>query len=79
MRQFVEKCWNRPNLAFDDLLGPNLWPDLKKNSDNFVMLFYVLSNAAYCVSLRGPRAKLEEAINDPHQVVENLEAQHAAA
>ena len=26
MRQFVEKCWNRPNLTFGDLWWPDLWP-----------------------------------------------------
>ena len=30
MRQFVEKCWNRPNLTFADLWWPDLSPDQKK-------------------------------------------------
>ena len=29
------------------------------------MMFYFLPNAAYCVSLRGPGAELEGAINSP--------------
>ena len=45
------------------------------------MIFDVLSNAAYCVSLRCPGAELEEEITttDPHQVVENVEANQGAA
>ena len=45
------------------------------------MLFDAPSNAAYCVSLRGPGAELEGALKSPsdppypHQVVEILEAQ----
>ena len=47
---------------------------------SFVMIFDVLSNAAYCVSLRGPGAEIEGGglNNNPQQVVENLEAQQGA-
>ena len=56
MRQFVEECWNRPNLTFGDLWWPDLWPDLKNDWSSFVMIFDALSNAVYRVSLRGPGA-----------------------
>ena len=43
------------------------------------MIFDVLSNAAYPVSLRGPGAELEGVSTPPPQVVvENLEAQQGA-
>ena len=81
MRQFVEKCWNRPNLTFGDLWWPDLWPDLKNDRSSFVMIFDALSNAAYRVSLRGPGAEIEGGVLNnppPQQVVENLEAQQGA-
>ena len=28
---FSKKCWNRPNLIFDDLWWSDLWPDLKND------------------------------------------------
>ena len=59
MDQFVEKCLNRPNLTFGDLWWPDLWPDLKHDRSSFVMIFDVLSNAAYRVSLHGPGAEIE--------------------
>ena len=62
---YGKKCWNRPNLTFDDLWLPGLWPDLKKVRSSFVTIFDALSNAAYRVSLRGPGAELEGAITDP--------------
>ena len=50
-----------------------------------VMIFYAFSNAADRVSLSGPRAELELdggaggcLQQQPHQVVENLEAQQGA-
>ena len=44
------------------------------------MIIDALSNAAYCVSLRGPGAEIEGGVlNDPpQQVVENLEARQGA-
>ena len=43
------------------------------------MMFYALSIAAYCVSLRGSVAELEGELSmTPYQVVENLEAQQGA-
>ena len=64
MRQFVEKCWNEPNLTFGDLWWPDLWPDLK-NDSSFFMIFDALSSAAYRVSLRGPEAEIEGGLNIP--------------
>ena len=68
MRQFVEKCWNRPNLTFDDLWWPDLWLHLKidRSTSSFVVLFDALSNAAYRLSLRGPpEPELEGVLNNP--------------
>ena len=31
--------WNRLNLTFGDLWWPDLWPDLKNDRSNFVMIF----------------------------------------
>ena len=44
------------------------------------MIFGTLSNAAYCVSLRGPGAKLERGSQEPppHQVVESPGAHQGA-
>ena len=44
----------------------------------FVMICDALSNAAYYVSLRVSGAELERVLKNPHQVVENLEAQQGA-
>ena len=65
MCQFVEKCWNRRNLTFDDLWWPDPWPDLKNDRCGFVMIFSALSNAAYLVSLRGPGAEIEGVSQEP--------------
>ena len=40
MCQFVEKCWNRPNLTLGDLWWPYFWPDLKNDQSSFVMIFW---------------------------------------
>ena len=67
MRQFVEKCWNKPNLNFDDLW----WPDLKMNDQSsfVIIFFYALSNAAYRVSLRGSGAELDGVLPPPSRRV----------
>ena len=65
MRQFVEKCWNRPNLTFGDLWWPDLWPDLKNDRRSFFMFFDALSNAVYRVSLHGPWAELDGGVQTP--------------
>ena len=52
MRQFVEKCWNRPNLNFGDLRWPDLWPDLKVARCLSVIIFDALLIAAHRVSIR---------------------------
>ena len=59
MRQFVEKCWNRPNLTFGDLWWADLWPDLKNDRSSFFVNFDALSNAVCRVSLHGPWAELD--------------------
>ena len=75
MRQFVKKkMLKRPNLTFDDLWWPDIWPDLKIDRSSFVMLCDALLNPAYRLSLRGPEAELEGVSTTSYQVVENLEA-----
>ena len=73
MYRFVEKCWKRQKLTFGShdltfdlktakiylwLSWPNLWLDLTNNQRSLVMIFYVLFNAAYRVSLHGPGSEL---------------------
>ena len=72
MYRFVEKCWKCKNLTFGDLWWPDLWPDLKIDRSLFVIIFvrhyviiYVLSVAAYRVSLYGPEAELGGAWKRP--------------
>ena len=67
MRQFVEKCWNRLNLAFGDLWWPDVWPVLKIYRNFPVIIFAALSITAYRVSLRGPGAELEGGVKPPPQ------------
>ena len=46
-------------MTYDDVWWPDIEPDLKNDGSSFVIISDALSNAAYCVSLRGPEAKLE--------------------
>ena len=80
MRQFVGKCeigqiW--PIMISDDLIF-----DMTSEMDEEALLwfFYILSNSAYRVSLRGPGAELKCTLSmpPPQQVVENLEVQQGA-
>ena len=55
----IEHVKNRKNFTFDDLWWPDLWPEVKNDRSNFVMILDELSNAAYPISLRGPGAELD--------------------
>ena len=53
-----------------------LWPNLRIEWSSSTMVFYPLSNAAYCFPLRDPGAKLGGgALKSPHPVMEKVEAQ----
>ena len=45
----------RWTVSFNDLWWPDLWPDQNSDRSDFYLIFDTLSNAAFPVSLRGPR------------------------
>ena len=81
MHQFVEKCWNMPNLTFDDLWWPDLWPDLKNGQISLVIIFW---RSFECrlprVSLYGSGAELQRGAlkSLPPSGVENIDTQQGA-
>ena len=79
-RNIVEIMKNRVNLTFDDLCWPDLWPEVKKDGSTFVIILNELSNAAYRMPLRGPRAELEGGVKrpPPQHSAGNIDHQHGA-